>query len=138
MTIDVHELTTDEEWAEAVPVLRQLWSHKSEDEVRSWREEDDYTLLGLYDDGDLVGCAGLYLQVVLHHERTAWLHDLVIDEDHRSEGYGATLLDAAREWGADQECDTLALVSRTTNDEAAAFYEREDMDRFGSVYEYRD
>lgn len=47
----VRELTTDAEWDAAVPVLRQLWSDADESFVHSWREEDDYHLLGLFVGG---------------------------------------------------------------------------------------
>lgn len=44
----VRELTSDEEWDAAVPILRQLWRDAEESFVRSWRGEDDYLLFGLY------------------------------------------------------------------------------------------
>ena len=135
MPTDVRELTTGEEVEDAVPILRQLWTDRPDEEVRGWRDEEDYHLLGVYEDGDLRGVAGLYLQVVLHHQHTAWLHDMVVDEDHRSEGYGAALLDGAKAWADEQNCDVLGLVSRVNNPDATAFYEREGMERFGYVYE---
>jgi len=53
MPTQVHEVTTDEGWDEAVPILRQLWSDAEESFVRGWREEDDYRLFGLYEfEGD--------------------------------------------------------------------------------------
>lgn len=76
MRSELVELTTDAAWDEAVPILRQLWTEKGDQEVRSWREEDEYRLLGYYVDDELVGVAGVYLQVVLFHERTGWIHDL--------------------------------------------------------------
>ena len=48
----VAELTTDEQWDEAVAVLHQLWSHEDESFVRGFRDEEGYRAFGLYDDVD--------------------------------------------------------------------------------------
>ncbi|NHN48969.1 GNAT family N-acetyltransferase [Halostella sp. JP-L12] len=148
MSTRVAELTTDGEWDAAVPLLRQLWSHETEAFVRSWREEDDYRLFGLFeagegatadsisrDEGDLVAVVGVSVQRVLHHARHAWIHDLVVDEPRRGEGYGAELLDFVEEWAAERDCEYVALASRAGNDAALSFYEDEGMERWGYVVE---
>ncbi|AGN01428.1 GCN5-like N-acetyltransferase [Salinarchaeum sp. Harcht-Bsk1] len=145
---ELRELTTDAEWERAVPILRQLWSYVDEAFVRSWRDEDDYRLLGWFakatgGDADargasaesLVAVAGVYVQTVVHHERSLWIHDLVVDEAHRGEGHGEALLDALETWGETRDCDHVALVCAADNDEAAAFYEHVGMEPFGTVYE---
>ena len=111
MPTQVREVTTDEGWDEAVPILRQLWSDADESFVRGWREEEEYRLFGLYEfNGDedgatadgagatvdrssLVAVAGVSVQRVLHHERHLWVHDFVVDEPRRGEGFGCELLD---------------------------------------------
>lgn len=47
-TTCVRELTTDEQWDAAIPIVRQLWCDADEVFVRSWREEEGYSLFGLY------------------------------------------------------------------------------------------
>jgi len=143
---DLRELTGDEEWDRGVAILSQLWSHVDEAFVRSWREDDDYRLLGWFvaDGGDattagtareLVAVAGVYVQTVIHHERGLWVHDFVVDEAHRGEGHGEALLAALEDWGGARDCEHVALVCAVDNDEAAAFYEGVGMDDFGTVYE---
>jgi len=137
------ELAGERDWDRALPILRQLWSHRSEAFVRSWREEDDYRLLGRFaepedpdaEEGSLVAVAGVYVQTVLHHERSCWVHDLVVDEAHRGEGYGEALLAALEDWADERDCAHVALVCAADNDEAAAFYEGIGMETFGTVYE---
>jgi GNAT superfamily N-acetyltransferase len=149
----VREVTTEEGWDEAVPVIRQLWSHESEEFVRSWREEDDYRLFGLYEtaveaesgaeasegaetaDETLVAVAGVSIQRVLHHERHLWVHDFVVDESRRGEGFGSALLDWLDAWARDQGCANLALACITDNDDARAFYENEGLEVWGHVME---
>jgi GNAT superfamily N-acetyltransferase len=136
------EVTTDEGWDAAVPVLRQLWSHREEAFVRSWREEDDYRLFGLYESvtersgGDrLVAVAGVSIQRVFHHERHLWVHDFVVDETRRGEGFGEALLDALADWGRERDCEDLVLGCTADNDEARSFYEHQGLAVWGCVME---
>ncbi|WP_436928509.1 GNAT family N-acetyltransferase [Halosimplex halobium] len=150
MPTRVREVTTDEGWDEAVPILRQLWSHVDEAFVRGWRAEDDYRLFGLYetdgahgaDDGPeatggetLVAVAGVSVQRVLHHERHLWVHDFVVDEPRRGEGYGTELLDWLEEWARDRDCENLALACRAGNDAGREFYESRELEVWGQVLE---
>jgi GNAT superfamily N-acetyltransferase len=131
--LEVRELTTDAEWDEAVPVLRQLWSDADDEFVRSWREEDGYHLFGLDAGTELVGVAGVSVQRVLHHARHAWVHDLVVRETYRSEGYGADLLAFVEEWAGERDCEYVALATIAGNDDALRFYEDEGYERWGNV-----
>ena len=153
MPTQVREVTTDEGWDEAVPILRQLWSDADESFVRGWREEEEYRLFGLYgSDGDeddatadgagttvdgssLVAVAGVSVQRVLHHERHLWVHDFVVDEPRRSEGFGRELLDWLAAWARERDCETLALACHGDNDAARAFYETEGLEVWGQVME---
>lgn len=135
MTPDVRELTTDAEWDRAVPVLAQLWTEKTDAEIRAFREEADYRLFGLFAGGNLVAVAGVSLQRVLHHTRHAWVHDLVVGEGHRRDGHGSELLSWLERWAEKRDCTHLALALRDGNDEAAAFYRENGLDEWGSVLE---
>lgn len=158
---NIRELTTDAAWDAAVPLLRQLWEDADPAFVRSWRDEPDYHLFGLYvEDGEeggvdggesrgggvdraghereagtLVGVVGVSVQRVLHHRRHAWVHDLVVDEARRSEGFGAELLAFVECWAGERDCEYVALANHLDNDDALAFYEGEGMDRWGYVVE---
>ncbi|WP_137283569.1 GNAT family N-acetyltransferase [Halorussus salinisoli] len=131
----VEELETEAEWTAALPILRQLWTDADEEFVRSWADEDGYRLFGLLADGQLVAVAGISVQRVLHHARHAWIHDFVVDEDHRGEGFGAELLEFVESWAADRDCEYVALAVREGNDDALGFYETEGMERWGHVVE---
>ncbi len=135
MTERVAELATDEEWAAAVPILGQLWTDADDAEIRSWREEGDYRLFGLFADGDLAAVAGVSIQRVLHHARHLWIHDFVVAETHRGEGYGQALLTWLEEWADERDCEYVALAVIDGNDEALQFYESCGMDEWGSVVE---
>lgn len=153
MPTQVREVTSDEGWDEAVPVIRQLWSHRDEEFVRSWRDEDDYRLFGMYEydgdgpdagtddatggatDGDLVAIAGISVQRVLHHVRHVWIHDFVVDESRRGEGLGTDLLRWVEDWGRERDCQYVALGCVDDNDAAREFYEDAGLDVWGQVLE---
>ncbi|WP_227353232.1 GNAT family N-acetyltransferase [Haladaptatus salinisoli] len=134
-TTGAEELATTDDWATAVPVLRQLWTDADESEILSWRDEDGYRLLGLYADDELAGVAGVCVQRVLHHARHAWIHDFVVDEAHRGEGYGTTLLSEVEEWARERGCEYVALAARLENEPARRFYEENGVERWGYVME---
>ncbi|WP_227374891.1 GNAT family N-acetyltransferase [Haladaptatus halobius] len=121
-TTGVEELTTTDDWTNAVPILRQLWTNVDESAVRSWHDEDGYRLFGLYADDELVGVAGVSIQRGLHHARHAWIHDFVVAEAHRGEGYGTTLLSEIAGWAHERECEYVALAARLENESARQFY----------------
>lgn len=131
----VERVTTDQQWYDAVPILRQLWTDKTPAGVRRWRENEAYHLFGLYADDELVAVAGVSIQRVLHHVRHAWIHDLVVDETHRREGYGRELLDAVESWAHKQDCEYVALALIDGNDAAGQFYREQGMERWGDVIE---
>ena len=134
-TMSVDQLETDAEWDAAIPILRQLWTDADPAWIRSWSDEDDYRLFGIYADGILVGVAGISIQRVLHHARHAWIHDFVIDEDRRGEGFGEELLSFVEEWAREQDCEYVALALRDGNDDARRFYEESGMAQWGEIIE---
>jgi GNAT superfamily N-acetyltransferase len=141
----VEELETEAECTAALPILRQLWTDADEEFVRSWADEDEYRLFGLLAEtgdgsssdggGTLVAVAGVSVQRVLHHARHAWVHDFVVDENHRGEGFGAELLEFVESWAEARDCEYVALAVRDGNDDALAFYESEEMELWGHVVE---
>jgi GNAT superfamily N-acetyltransferase len=131
----VEVVATDEEWRTAIPVLQQLWTDADPAEIHAWRDEPKYRLFGAYEDDELVGVAGVSIQRVLHHVRHAWVHDFVIDEGHRGDGYGSTLLAWIEEWADEQGCEYVALAAKLENKSAQRFYEGNDVERWGYVME---
>lgn len=131
----IRELTTDRDWDRAVPILGQLWDGKTPAAIRAFRAEPDYRLFGLFEDGTLLAVAGVSVQRVLHHVRHVWIHDLVVDADHRREGHGDELLSWLESWARDRDCQYVALALRGGNDEAAAFYREHGLDTWGSILE---
>ncbi len=79
------------------------------------------------EDGDaLVGFCTGYLE--LHSVRfgqRCWVEDLAVDPERRSEGIGAALLDAAKDWARAAGGTHLELDSSLDRTNAHRFYDRE-------------
>jgi ribosomal protein S18 acetylase RimI-like enzyme len=61
----------------------------------------------------------------LKQEHYAYLLDLVIAEEYRSRGYGASLMRASKEWGRERKLDFLRLSVFPENDRGIKFYENQ-------------
>jgi GNAT superfamily N-acetyltransferase len=74
----------------------------------------------------LVGFCSAYLELnSVRFGQRCWLEDLAVDPDRRSEGVGAALLDAAKDWARGAGATHLELDSGLDRTDAHRFYERE-------------
>jgi GNAT superfamily N-acetyltransferase len=77
-------------------------------------------------DGELVGLCTAYLDLdSVRFGRRCWVEDLAVDPARRSEGIGASLLAAARDWARGRGATHLELDSGDARVDAHRFYERE-------------
>jgi GNAT superfamily N-acetyltransferase len=75
---------------------------------------------------ELVGLCTAYQD--MHSVRfgyRAWVEDLAVHPERRSQGIGKALLDAAKAWALERGATHLELDSAETRTEAHRFYERE-------------
>jgi GNAT superfamily N-acetyltransferase len=89
-------------------------------------ESHDSCVLVADDDGELIGICTVYQD--LHSVRygyRAWVEDLAVHPQRRSEGIGKALLDAAKDWAHERGATHLELDSALTRTDAHRFYERE-------------
>jgi GNAT superfamily N-acetyltransferase len=94
--------------------------------LRQAIESHDACVLVADDDGELVGICTVYQD--LHSVRygyRAWVEDLAVDPERRSQGVGKALLDAAKGWARERGATHLELDSALTRPDAHRFYERE-------------
>jgi GNAT superfamily N-acetyltransferase len=78
------------------------------------------------DDGALVGfCTGYQDLHSVRFGYRAWVEDLAVDPERRSQGVGKALLDAAKAWARERGATHLELDSAEARADAHRFYERE-------------
>lgn len=133
--MNVRQLDTETDRRSAVPLLQQLWTDADRDEIRSWIDTEDYFLFGRFDGDELIGVAGVLEASHLHHVQHAWLYDLVVDDPRRGEGHGAALVQYVEAWAADRDCEYIALASPLAKDGVHEFYDHQEYDRWGYVFE---
>ena len=89
-------------------------------------DSHDACVLVAASDERLVGFCTAYQD--MHSVRfgyRAWVEDLAVDPEERSQGVGKALLDAAKDWARERGATHLELDSAETRADAHRFYERE-------------
>jgi GNAT superfamily N-acetyltransferase len=87
---------------------------------------DAAVLVAEEDHGAMIGFITGYQD--LHSVRfgyRAWVEDLAVDPERRSQGVGKALLDAAKAWARERGATHLELDSALARTDAHRFYERE-------------
>ena len=89
-------------------------------------EEPESAVLVAEHRGDLLGLCTAYLDLnSVRFGPRCWVEDLAVSPQHRSQGVGKALLDAARDWARDRGATHLELDSGDARADAHRFYERE-------------
>ena len=116
------------EWLFAPPGSKPgLWEkRRAAVAMRHAIESHDSVVLVADDNGDLVGfCTGYQDMHSVRFGYRAWVEDLAVDPERRSEGIGKALLDAAKAWARERGATHLELDSGEARPDAHRFYERE-------------
>lgn len=131
---EIRELTTETEWREAFPVLRELRDHLTEErylEYLAEMREEGYRLFGLVDGEEVVAVAGAGIRTNFYNGRHLFVYDLVTRPDRRSEGFGGRLMGFLDGWARERDCESITLESGLWREDAHRFYEdRLGMDRY--------
>ena len=86
----------------------------------------DSALLVAEHRGELLGFCSAYIELnSVRYGVRCWVEDLAVSPNHRSEGVGKALLDAAKEWAREHGATHLELDSGLARKDAHRFYERE-------------
>ena len=89
-------------------------------------ENPSSALLVAEQRGELVGLCTAYLDMIsVRFGPRCWVEDLAVSPDHRSQGVGKALLDAAKDWARHRGASHLELDSADARVDAHRFYERE-------------
>jgi GNAT superfamily N-acetyltransferase len=127
VTVDVKELTTDEEFRRAYPVMNELRTHlMSVDEYEVTLGEmraGGYRLFAAVDGNSYVALAGIAIRTNFYYGRFLYVYDLVTSEAERSKGHGKLLLDHLEGLARADGCETIALSSGVQRKDAHRFYE---------------
>ena len=126
---EVERVLSMYEWLFAPPgSLPPRWDPVSAaDAVRETIEGPDSVALVAEHRSDLLGLCTAYIELrSVRFGVRCWVEDLAVSPEHRSQGVGKALLDAAKDWGRSRGANHLELDSGEARKEAHRFYERED------------
>ena len=125
MTTTARQLTTEEDFRSAFPVMNQLRTHLDEKRYMELLAEmvpKGYRLFALEADGRIVALAGVGRGVNFYYGRYLWVYDLITTEEGRSRGYGGELLRHVESVARGEGCETIALSSGHHRPDAHRFY----------------
>ncbi len=125
---DIPAVLRTYEWLFAPPgTMPAQWDERrAAVALRGAIESHDAVILVADDSGDLVGLCTAYQDIhSVRYGYRAWLEDLAVHPERRSEGIGKALLDAAKDWARERGATHLELDSGDARLDAHRFYERE-------------
>lgn len=89
-------------------------------------EAERSTVLVAEQRGELLGFCSAYVELnSVRYGLRCWVEDLAVSPEHRSQGVGKALLDAAKSWARERGATHLELDSGLARRDAHRFYERE-------------
>ncbi len=122
---------TDDDVPRLVELLGQLFAIESDFTPNRERQKRGLTQLLASDavvlvaeaDSQVVGMVTVQFVVsTAEGTRSAWLEDMVVDEEWRGRGLGSSLLEAACQQAVARGCTRVQLVADDDNAPALAFY----------------
>ncbi len=120
------------EWLFAPPgSVPARWDpNRARDAIAAAIADEDSTVLVAEHRGELLGLCTAYLELnSVRFGPRCWVEDLAVSPQHRSQGVGKGLLDAAKEWARERGASHLSLSSAESRADAHRFYEREEPDQ---------
>ena len=94
--------------------------------IESAIEDPESAVLVAEHRGELLGLCTAYLDMnSVRFGPRCWVEDLAVSPEHRSQGVGKALLDAAKAWARERGATHLELDSSDARADAHRFYERE-------------
>jgi len=87
--------------------------------------------------GSLLGWAHVSVTPLLEVDRRAELNGLIVEENARSSGVGARLLEEAEKWAKKMRCTGMSVRSNVLRERAHSFYLREGYEHYKTQKAFR-
>ena len=97
--------------------LTRPWNDPEADIALARRRANSTVLIGRN------GAAIVATAMVGHDGHRGWVYYVAVDPDHRAQGHGRTIMNAAEDWLRQAGIAKLQLLVRRTNAKAGAFYQ---------------
>jgi len=123
---EIRQLTTEKDWLEVFPLMKQLRPYLEEKEYIEILHEmvtEKFEMYAFYRDNQAVAITGIGWRTNLYYKRHIFVYDLVTDTNERSKGYGEKLLAFVETLAKEGNADCIALESALHRLDAHRFYE---------------
>ena len=105
--LDLKELQTA--WEVVSQLYTELEYKEFEDLVYEMRE--NYTMVGIFEQGELVCYAGVNISTNLSYKRHLCIHEIVTDKQYRSQGYAKMMLEYLSDYARMGACERVVFLS---------------------------
>ena len=125
------QLATLNDIPKLIPVLKVLRPTRTEEELAKLLEilfDEGYKLAFISNEEIAFSVIGFRIQTFLYSGKTLYIDDLVTLENHRKKGCGKLLLDFAKEYAKERNCETFSLDSGIMRKDAHRLYLNEGFD----------
>lgn len=119
---------------EVVSQLRTTLTYDEFEDLIYEMRKSEYKMIGIIDKEMLVTYAGVAIQTNLYHKRHLYIFDLVTDEKHRGEKYGAMMLEYLNDYAKMGMCENIVLSSGFQREDAHRFYEKNGFSKKSFVF----
>jgi GNAT superfamily N-acetyltransferase len=134
---------TQEDFPSVYPLFQQLWPNKELHQAalravysRGVASQTDVLFCTVV-DGTVVGfCAYAIVNNLWQEGQIAYIYAMVLDERHRSKGYGTQLLQAAVDTARRQGMKRVELDSSFQREQAHRFYEKFGFEKRAYLFSY--
>lgn len=133
---ELYEVTTEDEFIEIFPVLKQLGQIETPETVKnltvkkSWEQylksrEQNYSLYMAKSTTEVLGVAGLRVcdDPLNNGKPYALINNLVVEEDYRGLGIGTDILERLELVAQKKKCDLCTITTMKNNKQAIDLYE---------------
>jgi GNAT superfamily N-acetyltransferase len=127
------------EWLFAEPGHRpEQWDPAAAERRLTWAMGSELAAVFVADaGGGLAGLCTAYLELEsVRYGQRCWVEDLAVSPDHRSQGVGGKLLDAAEDWARERGASHFELDTGLAREDAQRFYERRGEPAKGFTYSW--
>lgn len=119
---------------EVVSQLRTTLTYDEFEDLIYEMRKSEYKMIGIIDKEMLITYAGVAIQTNLYHKRHLYIFDLVTDEKHRGEKYGAMMLEYLNDYAKMGMCENIVLSSGFQREDAHRFYEKNGFSKKSFVF----
>ncbi|MFA5454200.1 MAG: GNAT family N-acetyltransferase [Sulfurimonas sp.] len=119
---------------EVVSQLRTTLTYDEFEDLIYEMRKSEYKMIGIIDKEMLITYAGVAIQTNLYHKRHLYVFDLVTDEKHRGEKYGAMMLEYLKDYAKMGMCENIVLSSGFQREDAHKFYEKNGFSKKSFVF----